>query len=244
MSWDSRYLLVLLCAVVGCGGGEDGELDDADADAETVEAAPQVQPLATPEAVGVLSVMSQGAAQAAAAALPMVSTGELRRLLTVVRSDHQALQAELEAIRDSLQVTALDHPAAMRVRAAAQAAVAQLAGTVEGAVEGVGADEAVLQRQIQLHSTLLAVLDSTVLPGIEPSLVAEYARAMRPAVAAHLQRAHQIETLLRQRPVQAPATATPAVPSQPTQPEETRPEPAVMDTTPAPPDTTGAPSGR
>lgn len=242
MSWHSRHLVVLLCAVAGCGGGDDGEVEDEGAQTETVQAAAPVEPLTTPAAVGVLNVMSVGAAQAAAAALPSVTTGELRRLLAVVRSDHEALQKELAAISDSLQVAAVDHPAAMRVRAASQEAVSQLAGAAEGA----GADQAVLQRQIQLHTTLLAVLDSTVLPGLEPSLVAEYARAMRPAVAAHLQRAHQIEVLLRQRP--APTTPTAATPTQTTPapsqgaPAPTaRPEPAVIDTTPPPPppDTTG-----
>ena len=50
MRRHSKYLLVLWWAVVGCGGGDNGELEDAGAQADTVRAAPRVQPLATPDA--------------------------------------------------------------------------------------------------------------------------------------------------------------------------------------------------
>lgn len=232
MGFRSRHTLVLLCAVLaGCGGDDEAEVD-ASAQSQPVEAAPRIEPLTDAQAVGVLTAISTVAADAAQAPAPLIATPELRRLLEVVRADHQALQAELKAISDSLKITPAEHEAAMRVRSAAQAAVLDTAQTEYGA-----ADETVLQQQIELLTTLLTVMDSVVLPGLQQqTLVTQYARASRPTLAAHLQRARQLELLLRE-PVRtaAPPATTP-------RPQVVTP-PARVDTTvppPAPPDTGAA----
>lgn len=233
MGLPTRQMLVLLCAVLaGCGGDDDAEVDEG-ARTQPVEAAPRIEPLTDAQAVGVLSAMSTAAVEAARTPAPLIARPELRRLVDVVRADHQALQAELKAISDSLQVTPVEHAAAARVRSAGQAAMLDTAQAEYGT-----ADETVLQQQIELLTTLLSVMDSVVLPGLQQqTLVTQYARASRPTLAAHLQRARQLELLLRE-PVR---TAEPAPASVP-RPQGTAP-PARIDTTvppPAPPDTGAA----
>lgn len=198
--------LVLLLCLTACGGDDD-EPAEAAPRSQPVAPTPRIEPLSDAEALAVLSALSGGAAEAARAPVELVVSSELRRLVNVVRADHAALEAELAEIADSLQITPTEHEAAGRIRSAAQQAV-----TESAQLEWGSADAAVLRQQLNLNRMLLAVLDSTVLPGMQPSLLQQYAAAVRPAVAAHLQRAEQLEVLMRNRPAVAP-TPQPATPA-------------------------------
>lgn len=240
---------LLAAALLGCGnGGRD--------DGEPVPQAPavperRVLSLADGETLAILDALHEGAAGYAAVAVDSVMDAELRRLLRVMRTDHQALRAELGAIADSLGLQPDVHQVADQVRRTAQDATDAVSGAAGG-----GSDGSVLQRQIEFQESLLGVLDSTVIPGTRQPLLAQFIAAARPTLGAHLQRAHQIEALLRERAAAAPvptAVARPATPApaepEPTatptrEPEPTRepvPRPAEPDTQPAPadPDTTG-----
>jgi putative membrane protein len=188
----------LLLCLAACGGDDD-EPGEAAPRTQPVVQRPRIEPLSDGEALAVLSALSASAAEAARAPAELVASPELRRLVNVVRADHTALEAELAEIADSLQITPADHQAAGRIRAAAQQAV-----TESAQLEWGSADAAVLRQQLNLNRILLAVLDSTVLPGMQASLLQQYAAAVRPAVAAHLQRAEQLEVLLRERAAVAP----------------------------------------
>jgi predicted outer membrane protein len=227
---------VVLGTLLGACGGDEREPAE---DGVPAPAAPRVVELTPGEAVAVLNALHGGAAQYAETALDSVSDAELRRLLRVVSADHEALLAEVGAIADSLGVTADTHPAAERVRGAAEDATAALSSTAGGST-----DVAVLQRQIEYQTLLLAVLDSTVVPGTREPLLARFLAAARPTLSAHLQRAHQIETEVQERVAAAAAqpapTAAPEVePAQP-QPEPAA-EPAPDTASPPAPDTTRAP---
>lgn len=190
--------MVLLLSLAACGGEEEGP-GEAEPQTQVVAERPRIEPLSEGEALAVLAALSGGAVEAARAPAELVVSPELRRLVNVVRADHAALDAELAEIADSLQITPAEHQAASRIRAATQQAV-----TESAQLEWGSADAAVLRQQLNLNRLLLAVLDSTVLPGMQASLLQQYAAAVRPAVQAHLQRAEQLEILLRSRAAAAP----------------------------------------
>ena len=219
MSAGACRTLTLLCAVLAaCGRGRDAPPEQAVPDTTT---SPAEAPLSDNQALDVLLALSNAGARAADSVPASVWTSEVRRYLGVVRTDHQALQAELQAITDSLQLAPEPHAAAERLSSAAQDSRMALSQQVEGS-----SDLAALQQQVKLHTMFLGTLDSAVLRGARQELLARYAKAVRPLVAAHLQRAEQLARLLRDRPPVPRAAARPAAPVIDTPP---RPRPAALE---------------
>lgn len=224
---------LLACLLLaGCSRGEEATTPQQRAD--TVPAAPRVAALSDAEALDVLMALSTAGAETAGSATPLIAAPEARRYLSVVVADHLAAQAELQAIADSLQLSPGPHPAAIRLRTAAQESTAELAQLTYG-----GADLTLLQRQLQMHTLFLSVLDSAVLSEPRVELLAQYAQAFRPTVAAHRLRAEQLAQLLRERPVARRAATSPPRPPPPG--DTLRPRLAIPRDTGlrAPPDTTG-----
>jgi predicted outer membrane protein len=192
--------------------------------AEAVPPAEAAEPLSDNQALDVLLAVNATGASAAAAP-ELVSVPELRRYLNVVRSDHQALAAELRIIADSLELSPEPHPVGDRIRTVAS----PIAVPADGS-----SDEAVLRQQVALHRAFLGALDSAVLRGQRTELLAQFAAAMRPTVSAHLLRAEQLERLLRQRePVVRPqpgSTGSGARPAPGTSPATVVPRPSVPET--------------
>jgi predicted outer membrane protein len=233
---------VILGSALGACANDD---DDA-RDGTGVEARPaptqRVVALSDAEAVGILDALHAGAAEYSTTARDSVSDPELRRLLAVMRADHRALSEELRAIADSLKVAPAAHPVADRVRVAIQDATAALSGAAGGST-----DAAILQREIELQEVLLNVLDSTVVPGTRQPLLAQFVAAGRPTLGAHLQRARQLESGIRERAATAAAGIRPATVPPAARPEETeRPSepapPPPADETPEPTDTAAPPA--
>lgn len=207
-------LNVLLLGLAACGGN--GEVSQEQAPADTAAVTPRQAPVSDNQALDVLSEISAAGSGAARAALTSATNPEVRRYLSVVLADHEALQRELAAIADSLQLPPEPSPVAQRLRSAAQDAAAQL-------MQPGTADEAgVLRQQVRLHTMFLGALDSTVLRTTRQQLVAQYATAMRPTVAAHLERAKQLERMFAEEPA-AGTSASRATVSADT---ATRPRPA------------------
>jgi len=191
-----RKLILLCLLLMACD--RDRQEAPAVEPADTVVAAPVMEPLSDNEALDVLMALSTVAAGAAGTAPELVATPELRRYLNVVRADHQALAAELRIIADSLDLTPEAHATADRIRT--------IATPVDVPAEGE-ADATVMEQQITLQRLFLEALDSAVLRGPRNELLLQYATAMRPTVSAHLQRAEQLERLLRDRARAARAAA-------------------------------------
>jgi predicted outer membrane protein len=242
MAARTNWKLALLCGVLlaACRGADDEATPPGAGTADEVAPANRPEPLSDGAAVDVLMALSATGAGAAATGLEQVSTPEVRRYLSVVRADHQALTRELGIIVDTLDITPEPTPAAERLRAAAPAPV-PLPG--DSSAPRAGGDAAVLEQQLALHRLFLAALDSAVLPGPRDTLVARYATALRPTVSAHLQRGEQLERLLRDRQAASgpprPAVATAPVPTptgEPAEPATGEPadagRPTVPDTVP------------
>lgn len=219
MGARNQTIVTLLClGLVACRRGGEEQVQRPAPD--TTAAAPEAPPLSDNQALDVLMAMSAAGADAAANVPETIAASEVRRYLGVVRADHQALQAELKLIADSLQLAPEPHPTGEHLRAAAQDARMVLGQQAYGA-----ADQAALQQEIKLNTLFLGALDSAVLRGPRQQLLAQYAKAVRPTVSAHLQRAEQLERLLRERPPAArPVEARPAPIDTPP-----RPRPAAIE---------------
>jgi predicted outer membrane protein len=215
--------MILLCLLlVACGRG--GE-QTAEEPADTSTVVPPPPPLSNNQALDVLMALSAAGVEAAAGGPGQIATPDVRRYLGVVRADHTALQAELKAIADSLQLSPEPHEAGDRVRTAARDARSAIDQ------QGYGtADAVALEQQVRLHSLFLAMLDSAVLRGSRQQLLAQYATAVRPMVSAHLQRAEQLERLLQSQPPTAPPTGASGTPTAAAIDTPPRPRPASIDT--------------
>ncbi|NJD09680.1 MAG: hypothetical protein FIB01_04265 [Gemmatimonadetes bacterium] len=207
---------LVLAGACGRGGKEAADRPGADSAA----AAPEEPQLSDNQALDVLMAMSGAGAEVAGNIPATVAAPEVRRYLNVVRADHVALQEELRLIADSLQLAPEPHPTGERMRAAAQDAQLVLGQQAYGA-----ADLTALQQESKLNTLFLGALDSAVLRGPRQELLARYAKAVRPTISAHLQRAVQLETMLRERPTSPRAAAVRPAPLD-TPP---RPRPAAID---------------
>jgi hypothetical protein len=211
----------LLCIAVAACGREEQQPAMEQITADTTPVAAQPPPLSDSQALAVLMALSAAGSAAATDTLELIVIPEVRRYLRVVRADHTALQAELQVIADSLQLAPEPHEAAERLRAAAAEARATLDQQSSGSAAAVA-----LEQQIRLNTLFLGALDSAVMRGSRQELLAQYATAVRPTVSAHLQRAQQLEQLLRTQ--QLAVRPTRVIPARAALDTPPRPRPAAV----------------
>jgi putative membrane protein len=102
-------------------------------------------------------------------------------------TEHSAANQRAEALVQSLGITPVDNPVSVQLKQDADAAIAQLQ-----ALEGAAFDLAYMDTQVTVHTKVLSIIDTMLIPAATaPELTAEL-QTMRANVATHLQDAQQL----------------------------------------------------
>jgi len=109
---------------------------------------------------------------------------------TMVR-DHGAVNKQAVALAKKLNVTPEDNDVSRQLQRDAE----QSQGNLQGK-SGAEFDRAYIDREVQYHQAVLDALDKTLIPGAQNADLKALLEKVRPNVAAHLQRAQQIQKSL------------------------------------------------
>jgi putative membrane protein len=189
-----RLGVVAVCGLLAACGGERGSVWTAADSADVAAAVPAAPARTRPADAQIARVLGEAngiAERAAQHARTRVRTPAVAEYAATVAADHRAMGAPLEPfVRDSGAAGAA-HPLARELRTAGAAALEAL-----GALSGPSYESAYIEDQIAFHQRALGVIDDVLIPSAENERLVALLRNLRPAYAAHLQRALQIRQLL------------------------------------------------
>lgn len=182
-----------LLTMLACGHADDtGLIEDEEPATEFADSRSRAVPaLADGEIVHV--VMTANTADSLVAELARMRSAHpaVIRFAEVITADHHAVNAELERLTAQLALRPLVHQHSRELQQSATAARAAL-DTLSGPVF----DRTYILREIEYHRNLVKLFDETLIPSARNTDVRTLLENIRPAVAAHLQRAEQIRSML------------------------------------------------
>ena len=104
-------------------------------------------------------------------------------------TDHGGVNKQAVALVTKLKVTPEDNAVSQSLKSAADASTANLQGK-----SGADFDKAYIDNEVTYHQNVLDALDKTLIPGAQNGELKALLEKVRPAVAAHLERAKQIQS--------------------------------------------------
>ena len=104
-------------------------------------------------------------------------------------TDHGGVNKQAVALATKLKVTPEDNAVSQSLKSAADASTANLQGK-----SGAEFDKGYIDNEVTYHQTVLDALDKTLIPGAQNAELKALLVKVRPAIAAHLARAKQIQS--------------------------------------------------
>lgn len=127
-------------------------------------------------------------------ALAKSQDADVRSFATMVKSDHQGVNAAATALVTRLGVTPADHPLSFDLRDDAEAKRLRFRD-----LEGFAFDTAYASNEVTYHLTLLGTIDSVLVPAARNGELRALLVQVRPAVEAHLGHARQLAARMASR---------------------------------------------
>ena len=109
-------------------------------------------------------------------------------------TDHAGVNQQAVALATKLNVTPEDNDVSRQLKSGADQAQAALQG-----MSGAAFDSAYIAREVEFHQAVLDALDNTLVPGAQNAELKGLLEKVRPAIAAHLERAKSIQGSLGTR---------------------------------------------
>ena len=122
-------------------------------------------------------------------ALAKSQDAEVRSFATMVRSDHQGVNAAATTLVTRLQLTPVDNTLSFDLRDDAETKRLLFRD-----LEGFAFDSAYASNEVRYHETLLGAIDSVLIPAARNAELKALLVQVRPAVEAHLGHARQLAT--------------------------------------------------
>ena len=200
VSRDPRRSLVSLFGLaacilaVACSGS-----DEATADTAAIPTPPSLDAApAGPTAAGTGTLNDAQIAHVAVTANAIDSTaGEMAKqnaesqavkdFAATMVTDHTGVNQQALALATRLNVSPEDNDVSQQLRAGADSALANLEGA-----SGAAFDRAYMDREVAFHQTVLDALDRTLIPAARNAELKQLLQDVRPAIAAHLERARSV----------------------------------------------------
>jgi putative membrane protein len=106
-------------------------------------------------------------------------------------SDHMGVNKQAVALATKLGVTPEDNDVSRQLKSGADESAATLSG-----LTGAAFDKAYIEREVAYHQAVVDALDKTLIPSAQNAELKGLLEKVRPAVAAHLERAKDIQASL------------------------------------------------
>jgi putative membrane protein len=104
-------------------------------------------------------------------------------------TDHTGVNKQAVALATKLNVTPEDNDTSRQLKSGGDANVAKLQG-----LSGAAFDKAYIDNEVSYHQAVLDALDKTLIPNAQNAELKALLEKVRPAIAAHLERAKSIQS--------------------------------------------------
>jgi putative membrane protein len=125
-------------------------------------------------------------------AADQASDGQVKRFGRQMVTDHKDVNASAVALATKLKVTPEDNPTSRSLKAGGAENVAHLK-----TLKGAAFDKAYVDHEVAYHEQVLAAIDKTLIPGAKNDELKALLVKVRPAFAAHLDHAKQLQSTLK-----------------------------------------------
>lgn len=173
----TAVLLVVAAGVAACAGRSAGE-------ASAEAAAPA---LSDPEIAHIAVTANAIDVEAARLAQSRASDESVLAFAETMIEDHTSVNEQAAALAERLGVTPRNNAVSRQLRSGADDARSRLE-----TLRGAAFDRAYMEREVAYHRAVLNALDDTLIPGASNADLRGLLEQVRPAIAAHLDRARSI----------------------------------------------------
>lgn len=116
---------------------------------------------------------------------------DVKKFAETMIKDHTGVNDQASALVKKLNVTPEDNPTSQKMKSDADAAKNDLSSK-----SGADFDKAYIANEVTFHQQVLDALDQTLIPNAQNAELKALLQQVRPAVAAHLQMAKDLQTKL------------------------------------------------
>lgn len=122
-------------------------------------------------------------------ALDRAASDEVKAFAQTMIDDHTGVNEQAAELAERLGVTPVENDVSAQLQAGADEAKTRLSE-----LSGEEFDQAYIAREIEYHQAVLGALDQLLIPTTEDAELADLLNTVRPAIAAHLERAQAIQS--------------------------------------------------
>ena len=187
LSWLMATGLVL----GACGGGEEADPGELVVDTAATAAAPTAEGPTDPQIAAIAVAANNVDIAAGQLAVEKGSDAEVKSFGQQMVTDHTAVNAQATELVTRLGVTPEENPTSQSLTTGGESTRQTLTGR-----SGAAFDKAYIDNEVTYHQTVLDAIDQTLIPSSENAELKALLEQVRPAIAAHLQHAQQIQTRL------------------------------------------------
>ncbi len=187
------WLTVVATLALGCGGNDDAA-DQAAADSAMAAPPPAAAAPAPPtdaEIAHIAVTANSIDIEAGQQAKEKGQNAEIKQFAQTMITDHTGVNEQAGALAKKLNLTPADNATSQGLKASADAAKADI-----GAKAGADFDKAYIANEVTYHQAVLNAIDQVLIPNAQNAELKALLEKVRPAVAAHLQMAQQLQTKL------------------------------------------------
>ncbi len=181
-------------ALGACGGGEEADTGELATDTAAVSAdagAGAAGDPTDPQIAAIAVAANNVDIAAGQLAVEKGSDAEVKSFGQQMVTDHSAVNAQATELVTRLGVTPEENPTSQQLTADGEATRQRLSG-----LSGAEFDRAYIDNEVTYHQTVLDAIDQTLIPSADNAELRGLLEQVRPAIAAHLDHARQIQTRL------------------------------------------------
>ncbi|HLO64892.1 MAG TPA: DUF4142 domain-containing protein [Azonexus sp.] len=119
------------------------------------------------------------------------SSKDVKAFAKQMVTDHTGVNKQASELAKKLKLTPEDNPTSRNLKAGAEDMEKQLKG-----MKGKDYDKAYVDNEVNFHQTVLDAIDKTLLPNAKNDELKNLLTKTRPAIAAHLEHAKQLQSTL------------------------------------------------
>jgi putative membrane protein len=185
------WVLAATMALGACGGDDDAETSDlaVDSTAAAPAAAPADAGPTDPQIAAIVVAANTVDIEAGELAKEKGSNAEVKAFAQQMITDHTAVNQQATDLVTKLGVTPEDNPTSQQLTTGGATTKERLSR-----LSGAEFDKAYIDNEVSYHQTVLDAIDQTLIPSADNGELKSLLQQVRPAIAAHLQHAQQIQS--------------------------------------------------
>jgi putative membrane protein len=189
MRVDRLSWLVATGLVLGaCGGDDEAETSEVVVDSAATATAPAVEGPTDPQIAAIAVAANSVDIEAGEMAADKAANPEVKAFAQQMITDHTAVNKQATDLVTRLGVTPEENPTSQQLTSGGESARERLSQ-----LSGAEFDRGYIDNEVTYHQTVLDAIDQTLIPSADNAELRGLLEQVRPAIAAHLQHAQEIQ---------------------------------------------------